>query len=215
MILVDLMVVICSRPKGMFKDCYIRVNAGIDRAKGATPVLSCVNVSIVLLMILKLCTEFGTLKWRCFASVHNPAEISCFPSFVQWFVGELAKLGITNKTSGMTSHELVCHARATWILSWGGEMLGCTRTTHAYWELKKSVVRVMAMAACHCYSWSRWLSGTFVSDTHKGYDCTHSSHLSFGFAGIDRTVRSNYCCGSFSSISYICFLEILFLCRNC
>jgi MAternally-affected-uncoordination protein len=55
MILVDLMVV-------MFKDCYIRINAGIDRAKGAIPVLSCVNVSIVLLMILKLCTEFGTLK---------------------------------------------------------------------------------------------------------------------------------------------------------
>jgi hypothetical protein len=53
-----------------------------------------------------------------------------------------------------------------------------------------------------------------VSDTHKGYDCTHSFHLSFGFARIDGTVRSNYCCGNFSSISYICFLEILFVCRN-
>ncbi|CAM6075414.1 unnamed protein product [Sphagnum tenellum] len=31
MILVDLMVVICSRPKGMFKDCSIRINAGIDQ----------------------------------------------------------------------------------------------------------------------------------------------------------------------------------------
>jgi hypothetical protein len=178
--------------------------------------LSCVNVSIVLLMILKLCTEFGTWKWRCFASVHNPAEISLFPFFCAMICRRAGKAWNHQQNFRYDiSHELVCHARATWILSWGGEMPDCTRTTHAYWELKKSVVRVMTMAARHCYSWSRWLSGTFVSDTHKGYDCTHSSHLSFGFAGIDRTVRSNYCCGRFSSISYICFLEILFLCRNC
>lgn len=100
MILVDLMVVICSRPKGMFKDCYIRINAGIDRAKGAIPVLSCVNVSIVLLMILKLWElgNEGVLPWYTIL-----LKFHCFPSFVQWFVGELAKLGITNKTSGTTS----------------------------------------------------------------------------------------------------------------
>jgi len=80
MILVDLMVVICSRPKGMFKDCYIRINAGIDRAKGAIPVLSCVNVSIVLLMILKLWElgNEGVLPWYTIL-----LKFHCFPSFVQ------------------------------------------------------------------------------------------------------------------------------------
>lgn len=34
LVLVDLMSVVCSRPKGTFKDCTIRINSGLDRVNG-------------------------------------------------------------------------------------------------------------------------------------------------------------------------------------
>jgi hypothetical protein len=34
LVLVDLMSVICSRPKGMFKDCTLRINSGLNLVNG-------------------------------------------------------------------------------------------------------------------------------------------------------------------------------------
>lgn len=34
LVLVDLMAVICSRPKGMFKDCTSRIISGLERVNG-------------------------------------------------------------------------------------------------------------------------------------------------------------------------------------
>jgi hypothetical protein len=33
-VLVDLMSVVCSRPKGMFKDCTSRISSGLERVNG-------------------------------------------------------------------------------------------------------------------------------------------------------------------------------------
>jgi hypothetical protein len=177
--------------------------------------LSCVNVSIVLLMILKLCTEFGTLKWRCFALVHNPAEISCVPSFVQWFVGELAKLGITNKTSGMTS------LMSLFVML---ELLGSWVEGERCWAAQ---VQPMHIGSWRNQLWESW-PWQLVTAIHDQGDCLALLWVTLikvmtalilpilvlVLLELTEELGSNYCCGSFSSISYLCFLEILFLCRN-
>lgn len=39
LVLVDLMSVVCSRPKGMFKDCTSRITSGLERVNGMDSVL--------------------------------------------------------------------------------------------------------------------------------------------------------------------------------
>lgn len=48
LVLVDLMAVICSRPKGMFKDCTSRIISGLERVNGMTLCIIRFRVSMFL-----------------------------------------------------------------------------------------------------------------------------------------------------------------------
>lgn len=46
LVLVDLMSVVCSRPKGTFKDCTIRINSGLDRVNGTELYVACLDYTL-------------------------------------------------------------------------------------------------------------------------------------------------------------------------
>ena len=59
LVLVDLMSVVCSRPKGMFKDCTSRISSGLERVSGMELCIMTRNLTVfawlrILISVLKI-----------------------------------------------------------------------------------------------------------------------------------------------------------------
>lgn len=89
LVLVDLMSVICSRPKGMFKDCTLRINSGLNLVNG-------IPTSLIYTVV---CKYYPSCKLLLMLPKRECLAVLIFLTFC--CEGELKMLGITMKISGM------------------------------------------------------------------------------------------------------------------